>query len=277
MIPDPVEFAAVLSSLVVLSTLAVRLRTIDRVGQAAGLGITTIIYLGGGLVWVILVTGFFVVGSAFTKWRYAVKVKLGIMHENEGVRGWRNILANGAFGASLAVLEGTFGGELFAITFLGSLATATADTLATEIGVMSRGTPRLLTHLRRRVTPGTSGGVTVLGTVVAAISAMLYGFSGAVLGIGDFRIVTVTLAATLGGFAGALVDSMMGATIQGIYRCEDCGREVETSTHHGRLARRIRGIGFVDNNIVNLVSVVFGGVLTLVLFLMFRSLFWNPI
>jgi uncharacterized protein (TIGR00297 family) len=269
MIPDPVEFAAVLSSLIVLSALAVRLKAIDRAGQVAGVAISTLIYLGGGLVWVILVTSFFVVGSTFTRWRYSTKMRLGLSPEKNGVRSWPNILANGGFGATLAVLEGTLGGAAFAIAFLGSLATAAADTLATELGVMSRRNPRLVTNLGKRVAPGSSGGVTALGTGVAAVSAMLYGLAGAFLGIGDSKMLIVIASATAGGFAGALVDSVLGATIQGIYRCDNCGREVETATHHGQAAIRIRGTKVIDNNIVNLVSIVFGGLLTAGLFFLF--------
>ena len=58
--------------------------------------------------------------------------------------------------------------------FAGVMATVTADTWATELGVLSTHAPRSITTMRP-VAPGTSGGVTLLVLLASALGALLIG------------------------------------------------------------------------------------------------------
>ena len=119
-----------------------------------------------------------------------------------GQRTERQVLANGGI-AALAALAGSW------VAFAGSLAAATSDTWASEIGRHSRAAPRLITS-GRPVPAGTDGGLTVLGTTG--------GIAGALFIAGFARVLVprgALVAVAVAGIAGMLLDSLLGATLQG--------------------------------------------------------------
>ena len=132
-------------------------------------------------------------------------------------RNHRQVLANGGIAALSALL-----GSWFA--FAGSLAAATADTWATEMGRHSRTPPRLITN-GRPVPPGTDGGMTALGTAGGIAGAVFMAGLGVVLPRGvapghphpGWFVTSVAIA----GIVGMLVDSLLGATVQGKVRWVD--------------------------------------------------------
>ncbi len=54
------------------------------------------------------------------------------------------------------------------------MACCLGDTFASEIGILSKSTPRLVTTWRK-VPPGTNGGMTLLGTLASACGGALIG------------------------------------------------------------------------------------------------------
>ena len=98
---------------------------------------------------------------------------------------------------------------LFAALFVGSVATAAADTLASEIGVIA-GEPYLITDFSR-VPPGTNGGVTVLGETVAFFGALILSLLACIMGVIPMAFVA---AVTAGGFLGTNIDSVIGAVFE---------------------------------------------------------------
>ena len=64
--------------------------------------------------------------------------------------------------------------------FIGAVATATADTLASEIGVLQE--PRLITNFKK-VPAGTDGAISILGTSAAIVGAGIIGFASFLLGV----------------------------------------------------------------------------------------------
>lgn len=140
----------------------------------------------------------------------------------------------------------------------GGLAAAQADTWGTEIGRRSQHPPRLLIG-GRTVPPGTSGGVTWLGTGA--------GVAGAT-GIGALTLVTDAPTALVGwtvagGVAGTLIDSALGSTVQARYRCAACDGAFERPTDHcGAPARLDRGLRWIDNDVVNALATATGASIT---------------
>jgi len=162
-------------------------RWLTRRGAAAALAVGLATIWGFGWRGLVLLLAFFVSGSLLT--------------EGGGQRSERQVLANGGV-AALAALAGSW------IAFAGALATATADTWASEIGRHARTPPRLITN-GKPVAAGTDGGMTLLGTTAGIAGAGLIAALSYVFGQRGAPAIAVA------GVVGMLVDSLLGATAQG--------------------------------------------------------------
>jgi uncharacterized membrane protein len=115
----------------------------------------------------------------------------------------------------------------------------------------------------KRVTTGTSGGITALGATAALAGALF--IAGGVLLVGWQR--NAALAAVAGGFSGALVDSIAGAILQARRWCDACDCGTERAIHTcGSVTRKSGGIAWMDNDVVNALSTLCGGIIGLLLF-----------
>jgi uncharacterized protein (TIGR00297 family) len=212
---------------VAVGYLSVALDTASVSGMLTGvtMGLVTIVL--GGIGWFAVLIGFFGIGGLATKFRYERKLDQGVAQENEGARSTANVLANGAVGlvAVLAYAAAdtgwyveSLGGPaaagwrtLFAFAFLGSLATATSDTLASEVGG-AYDNVRLVTTLRP-VDPGTDGGITWQGELAGLFGAATVG--GIALALFDAVGPAGAAVVVLAGFVGMTIDSVLGATVEG--------------------------------------------------------------
>jgi uncharacterized protein (TIGR00297 family) len=220
----------------------------------------------GGWAWGMALIVFFVSSSALSRYRLARKQQLaGEKFEKSGRRDLLQALANGGAGALLALAYGLTGEPpALLAAFAGIMATVTADTWATELGVLSPRPPRLVTT-GRVVEPGTSGAVTIDGLAATAGGALLI---GVVLLVGGaiergVWLPWLVLAALLGGVGGSLADSLLGAVAQAIYRAPS-GGETERRVADGAANPRIRGLPWMNNDMVNFVSSLLGGLIGLV-------------
>ena len=142
--------------------------------------------------------------------------------------------------------------------FTGALATANADTWATELGVLSASKPRLITT-GRPVAPGTSGGITPLGTAASSLGAYSLGFF--FWAWQGFRksLAPAPFDALISGMAGSFFDSLLGATLQAMYYCPVCETETERRVHRcGTHTRPLRGIAWMNNDTVNFLATACG-------------------
>jgi len=166
-LPAPVPLDFVSSVLVsvfltgVLSALAYRRDVLTWDGSLAAFVVGMVIGIFGDVLWLFLLLFFLLSSFLATRYRFALKEALGVQ---EGVRGERrstNVLANGVALMGVAVLSlaasAAFSKVVSGIVFLSALSVAGADTLASEIGVLSRRTV-LITN-GQPVPPGTDGGV----------------------------------------------------------------------------------------------------------------------
>jgi uncharacterized protein (TIGR00297 family) len=264
-----------------ISAAAFRAGALSLDGALAAVVVGTIVFGVGGPAWAILLLAFFISSSALTRWRAAAKAAAGEEVEKGGRRDAAQVLANGGIAMLLAALAALRPDPALFPAFAGAIAAATADTWATEIGLVSRGLPRLITT-GRRVPAGTSGGVTLLGTAAAlaggvfigALAAALVhlGWTGPSHSVGDvvaaasastrgdggaaMRIALVTPAAAL---LAALFDSLLGATVQAAYHCPRCDKATERRVHRcGTRTMRTRGLAWIDNDAVNLAATAAG-------------------
>lgn len=217
----------------------------------------TLVFGFGGLDAGLLLIAFFVSSSLLTRYQAARKQAVADVFAKTGRRDLGQALANGLIASLGAVFYGLTANPIGYAALVGSLAAANADTWATELGVLARKPPRLITT-GRRVPAGTSGGITPIGLLAALVGAGVIGLFAALFR-SDARWIMVALIA---GLIGSLVDSLLGATLQGIYYSERRGRETERATESdGTPNRLVRGRRWIDNDAVNFAATVAGGVI----------------
>jgi len=260
-----------LAIVVAFALIAIGASAIDRRGFLASLAVGYPILLGGGWKWFIIVATFFVLGVGFTWYRYEYKKSIGSAQEKGGTRNWPNILANGGVAALLGFGEFLGGGLVFSVLYVGAVSAAASDTVATELGLLNRSPPRLITDLRRAVSPGTSGGVSPMGLAGTLIASALIGVVAALLGVASgLQPAYVVAVSVSGGVIGSLADSVAGATFQRKSYCVVCGKPSENLVHCGEPTRFSSGLGFVDNHVVNVLATVFGAIGSVGLFLLLQ-------
>jgi uncharacterized protein (TIGR00297 family) len=262
------DLAGVLLSILVLagiSLLVLVTRTLDAAGMVVALIVGSAILFFGGWEWFTLLLLFFLSSGLATRYKLEQKRRIGSAESQMDTRGWRNVAANGAVSATLAVAYGATHHQSFAFAYLGAVSTSMADTLATELGLLNPYEPRLITNLSRKVHAGTSGAVSPYGEVSASIGAVLISFTALVLGFGGSKVAIVFISSLAGGFLGSTFDSLLGATVQATYICKVCCQRVERSLHCGEQASLESGLHFMDNNVVNFFSTLFGASMVVLL------------
>ncbi|MBU1699955.1 MAG: DUF92 domain-containing protein [Candidatus Eisenbacteria bacterium] len=200
----------------VLGTFAFVLRAVRLSGYVGGVLLGSMVYLGAGRQGFGVLLGFFILGTALTRFGYATKEARGVAEEQGGRRGISHTLANGTTGLLLALLMGIarmagWGGEetqiLLKLAFTAAFATAAADTSSSEIGSLWGRHPISLRTFRA-VPVGTEGAVSIEGTsagiAASAVLAVLAWVSG---WYGPVGILIVTIAATLGNLGESIAAS----------------------------------------------------------------------
>ncbi len=254
----------------IIAALAYQRGSLDLSGALGAVLVGALVFAAGGLAWGILLVAFFVTSSALSHYRARAKEPLAEKFQKGSRRDIGQVLANGGWGALVALAYLLTPQPILFFAFAGAMGTVNADTWATELGVLSKQPPRLI-MTGRTVAVGTSGGVTPLGTLVAFGGALLIGilaFAAGAVGAGfpafGFSVpgaVFLIPIVGLSGLAGSLFDSVLGATVQAIYYCDFDQKETESARHRcGRETRLIRGWRWLDNDWVNLSASVVGSV-----------------
>ncbi len=162
-----------------------------------------------GTQWFLIMLSFFILGSSATRYKYEYKKRIGVEQGHSGARGYRNVFANGIVAAAAAVLFGVFQQPVFVAMYVGCVATAAADTLASEIGVTG-GIPYMITTLKK-VPVGTNGGVTLRGETVALLGGLAVSLVALLLNVITPAMMVIC---TFAGFVGTNIDSLVGATLE---------------------------------------------------------------
>jgi uncharacterized protein (TIGR00297 family) len=193
-----------------------------------------------GVEWIYLILAFFILGNLVTRYKYKVKEGYGVA---EKVRSYRNVFGNGGAAMVFAVLyKLSEGNPVFLLGYAGAMASAAADTFATEIGEVHGSCPRMVTNLKKAVI-GTNGAISCAGCLAALMGAALisylpYFFSG------SFNKYLFFVFGTFSGFFGCYIDSWVGATLEGRSK-------------------------FLDNHMTNFLGTLAGGICGVALYLIF--------
>jgi TIGR00297 family protein len=174
---------------------------LDLLGSIFMIVMGIIIIFTAGVNWLLLIFAFLILGLVFTKYKHEYKKGMGIY---EGTRSVKNVISNGIVPFVMAAF-GNYAG------FIGSIAVATSDTLASEIGVVDKN-PRLITTFKK-VPPGTDGGISPLGTAAGIVGAGIIGIIAYLLGISADPFTALKIAVISGTF-GCFIDSILGAVLE---------------------------------------------------------------
>ncbi|MDB5084977.1 MAG: rane protein [Bacilli bacterium] len=250
-------------------------RSLNGSGALAAIVVGTLLYAFGSAFWYSCLLAFFISSSLLSKWRHKNKAEIEQKNEKTGRRDAGQVLANGGVATLICLLQFSHPAPYWWIAFAGVLATVNADTWATEIGTAVHGRPRsVLTW--KLVEPGSSGGVSIAGSLAAALGAMFIGVIGVLacslartpgtptwLTSADLQCLGALASITVGGLVGCYADSLLGASLQALYRCRVCGIVLEKSIHHDQQCELIKGFTFLTNDAVNCVSSIIGGLITI--------------
>ena len=252
---------------VLIAFLAYRAHSLNKSGSIAATLTGTIIFGIGGWQWAILLLTFFITSSAlsraFKKRKQGLDEKFSKGHERDAGQ----VFGNGGIATAFAALHFFFPNELWPwLGFAAALAAVNADTWATELGVLNPNPPRMITNLSKVVEKGTSGGISLIGTIASLAGSALIGILAAFLNP-TVDSVSTGIIVTLAGLAGALFDSFLGATVQAMYFCPTDNKETEKHPLHtcGVQTVHIRGWKWLNNDWVNFSCGAFGVITSLLI------------
>jgi uncharacterized protein (TIGR00297 family) len=196
---------------VLVGLAAWRAGSVDRSGLIHGVLLGTGIWVFGSWAAFAMLALFFVLGTGATKVGYRTKAVEGTAQEKGGRRGAANAWANAGAGLLFAVLAGVTGSGLFAVALVAAFATATADTLGSEIG-QAYGRRTFLITTFKPVPRGTDGAVSLEGTLAGIAGAVLLALAGRGLGLlgGADAVLAVVVAAVVG----TTLESYLGALLE---------------------------------------------------------------
>ena len=250
----------------------------------AGL-ISFLIFLAGYMFWITLFA-FFIPSSIISKINQEKK-KNEIIVEKADQRNALQVLSNslGLFICALIqlLINGIDGKINFLLLISGSLfvISASADTWSTEIGTLNKSDPYYILNLRKKVPKGTSGGVSLIGTLGALLGATIVSVILFIMIIYErlvpnfFNEFALFIFLVILGFSGSIIDSILGATLQNKYYCPVCMKNVEEKYHAKCKTNNLTKINsktFLNNNTVN----IFSNILVSLLGFLLIIIYFNP-
>lgn len=237
-------------------------------GAVAAIIVGSAVYLGFHSKGLVLLGVFFVSSSYWSKYKSAAKKTMEEKLAKGGARDWRQVFANGGAAALFSLLYFFDHSPLWVIGFVVALASANSDTWASEIGSLSKTNP-LFIRTFKQVEKGTSGAISGLGSMAALSGALLI----AIISIWLFKLdLMAGLLIFLLGFFGNVIDTLIGAFYQQLYVCNCCGIETEKRIHCGQPTTRIKGISFMENDMVNFLSGLIASIMAICIFQFFFPL-----
>jgi uncharacterized protein (TIGR00297 family) len=249
---DSTEIIAQLFAIAV-SIYAFRKKSVSVSGLMSMLIISTTFIWNGGIAALTVLFSMFAGSSVLTKYKQEYKSFLtDKVLKKHGPRDAIQAICNLGVAFCCYILYTFTEEKTYLLALLCSVAASNADSWASEIGVLSKSKPILITNFKT-CKPGISGGITLLGTFagivgscfIAAISILLNNSISL-----NYSAIHLFTLITLSGIAGLLIDSILGATLQVVYK-DDQGEETENSTVS---QSKSRGLSWINNDFVNFLS-----------------------
>lgn len=247
------------SGIALLCIISFIFRLLTLSGSLAAFLTGTIIFYSFQWKGLIILGVFFLTSSLLTKWKSEVKQDQNAEpSEDKKGRTAGQVSANGGTSVLAAIGAILIPDPVWLIMFAGAFATATADTWASEIGVLSKAKPF---HLKewRKVETGLSGAISPLGTFAAVLGAAAIG--GCFYFLYEPSTIMICGIIMLAGFFGNIADTLFGAWFEQKFYCSTCKTETESKWHCQIETVRTFGLPWVTNNLVNFTSTVIGALI----------------
>lgn len=206
------SFATILGITIIITAAlaAYKLRKLTRAGSLAGGLVATCIFLGAGFVGIALLAAFFVMAILATSWKKPIKLAATANNHHPETRNAGQVLANGGVAALAGVLAFMWPSynTVFIVLMAAALASATADTLSSELGTVYGRRFYNIISLKPDQ-KGRDGVISLEGTMTglggSAVIALIYSTT---FGWQSFLIIVIA------GTAGNVFDSVLGATLE---------------------------------------------------------------
>lgn len=245
-------------------------------GALAAFVLGSVVFGLGGIDWAVILIVFFVTSSGLSLLFRNRKQKVEEKFSKGSRRDAGQVIANGGIAGVMVLFHLAYPQSALPWTaFCASLAAANADTWATELGVLSSIPPRLINNWKP-VPAGTSGGISMVGTSAAILGSLIIALAcllcWPLTGLAADLRWLATGVVLLSGLVGSLVDSLLGATLQAIYRCPTCDKETEKHPLHtcGTPTQHLRGLTWLNNDWVNLLCTASAAFLSIIIFSLVR-------
>ncbi|WP_066502602.1 DUF92 domain-containing protein [Abyssisolibacter fermentans] len=228
----------------------------------------TIIFMTSGVLGIVIMLSFFISSSLLSHFKKNRKQECAKLFDKTGNRDILQVFANGGVGLIYSIIYHFSHNIIHLICICIAFAASNADTWATELGVLNKTKPFSLRTFKR-VNKGTSGAISLLGTFSSFIGSVFIALVSIFLiiymnvDIGNLSILKIFILISLGGFFGGLIDSFLGATVQGVYYSEEEDKETEKKIFNGKKTTLIRGFEMFNNDLVNFLSIGLSSILIL--------------
>ncbi|KAL8265512.1 hypothetical protein R6Q59_023642 [Mikania micrantha] len=272
-----VLIAVLISSFIAINSY--RKNSLDVSGAIAGFFVMAV-HLSVNYRFGAMLLAFFFTSSKLTKMGEDRKRSVDAEFKAGGQRNWIQVFSNSGIATILVLAFWKLKSsqdicldsrESYIITsvvggIIGHYACSNGDTWSSELGVLSDEQPRLITTFKV-VRRGTNGGITKVGLQAAVAAGAVIGLAFVLPGIfiktctNDVfskQLLVIPLSA-FAGLAGSLIDSLLGATLQYSGFCSVRNKVVSKA---GPTVKRISGLGILDNNGVNVISILLTSMLT---------------
>ena len=250
-LPFSMRLVIALAAVLVIGLIAYRKRQLNLSGVVAAVVMGAAATVMGGFTSLSLYLFFLISAAVIGKLSKRIR-GLDRIHKKGGRRDAVQVLANGGAALAAMLIHAFDSSPVYLAVFTACLAEACSDTWASEIGVLSKSEPvSILTFTK--VPKGLSGGVSLLGTCSAMLSSVLYGIFA--FSCYDGINLSLVMVVIFSSFAGVMTDSVLGATLQAHFYDEKEDIITEHSRDRkGNALKLVRGLRFMDNDMVNLTS-----------------------
>lgn len=237
------NFILINTLLILILIIAYSKSAIDLEGALLAFIIGLAIYTFGNIYILSSLLGFFIIGSAISKITNEVKSKAEKSQDEVGSRSWVQVYSNSLPALILVWIYYITKDTKFMYLAFITFASAYSDTFSSELGMLFDS--KVINILSfKEVNTGVSGGVTLLGLLFGLLGSFIASLF-AVPYLGDSSILIITLL----GFSGTIIDSILGSSIQRTYLSDDGNLQDKVSDN------LVKGFSFVDNSLVNFLSI----------------------